>query len=366
MRILCVVGARPNFVKMAALYREMERRGGYEPMLVHTGQHFDENMSRVFFTELGLPEPDIDLEVAGGSRIGLTARIMERLETIIEERRPGLMIVVGDVNSTLAASLTAMQTGVPLAHVEAGLRSFDRTMPEELNRIVVDHIADLLFVTEQSGVDNLRREGIPEDRIHFVGNVMVDTLLANLEKAKRIDARGRLGLQGSEYAVATIHRPANSDDRDALADILGALVDISRDIPIVLPVHPRTRQRMEEFGLWDLIGKGTGMVVTEPLGYLDFMSAMSGAAVVFTDSGGIQEETTILGIPCITMRNNTERPVTIESGTNVLAGTHGEDIVRVYRNLAGRARPAAVRPPLWDGKASGRILDVLKRHFGHG
>ena len=364
MRILCVVGTRPNFVKMAALYREMRTRQGFEPTLVHTGQHYDANMSRIFFEELGLPEPDIDLDVAGGSVIRQTCNIMQRLDAVLEERLPDVMVVVGDVNSTLAASLTAMKTGVTLAHVEAGLRSGDRTMPEELNRIVVDHLSDMLFVTEQSGMDNLRREGIDDERIFFVGNVMVDTLMDNIEKAKKSDILHRIELSPNSYAIATIHRPANSDDRDALGEILGALCEISRDIPLLLPLHPRTRQRIEEFGLWTLIEEEKGFMVSDPLGYLDFLSVMAHARVVFTDSGGIQEETTILGVPCITMRNNTERPITIESGTNKLAGTHGADIIHAYRSLTTGNKKSYPHPPLWDGKAAGRILDILEKRIG--
>jgi len=361
MRILCIVGTRPNFVKMAALFREMNRREGWEPLLVHTGQHYDDNMSKVFFTDLGLPRPDVDLDVSGGSYVSQTCRIMQRIEEIIADYKPGLVIVVGDVNSTLAGSIAAMQTMVPLAHVEAGLRSFDRTMPEETNRVVIDHIADYLFVTEQSGIDNLRKEGISSDRIHFVGNVMVDTLLANLARAKSIDILSHFGLKSPVYGLATLHRPANSDTREALAGILGALAEISRDMPLVLPLHPRTKRCIGNFGIGDMIDNEPGLYVTEPFGYLEFLSAMANASVVLTDSGGIQEETTVLGVPCITMRNNTERPVTIEYGTNTLAGTRREDILRAYHNVIATPARILPHPPLWDGKAAERIMDVLER-----
>ncbi|MFC1694030.1 non-hydrolyzing UDP-N-acetylglucosamine 2-epimerase [Candidatus Latescibacterota bacterium] len=364
MRILCVVGTRPNFIKMAALYHEMKKRKSFEPVLVHTGQHYDANMSRVFFTELELPEPDIDLNVSGGSHTYQTSLIMERFESVVQDVTPDLMIVVGDVNSTLAASIVASQCGIPLAHVEAGLRSGDRGMPEEINRILVDHIADFLFVTEQSGIDNLQKEGISEDKIFFVGNVMVDTLLANREKAQDSDVLNRLGLSRGRYAVVTLHRPSNSDDRDALSEILYALCEISRELTVVLPIHPRTRKRMDEFGLLTAVESESGIILTEPLGYLDFLYCMSEARMVLTDSGGIQEETTILGVPCITVRNNTERPVTIESGTNTLAGTRGDDIISAYRSLPDVSRNQLPHPPLWDGKASERIIDVLERKAG--
>lgn len=364
-RYLVVVGTRPNFVKAAALFNEMSRRPQYEPYLVHTGQHYDDNMSRVFFTELGLPKPDVDLEVAGGSYISQTCRIMQSLEGIIADRKPDCIIVVGDVNSTLAASLAAKETGTPLVHVEAGLRSFDRTMPEEMNRIIVDHIADFLFATEQAGIDNLIREGIQPERIFFPGNVMVDTLLANLERAKLVDVPKRLGLPEGPYALATLHRPANSDNREALADILTTLCAISREITLLLPLHPRTAARIGDFGLKKMIDAEKGFVLTEPLGYLDFLSAMAGAKTVLTDSGGIQEETTILGVPCITMRNNTERPVTIEHGTNILAGTKGSGILTAFRTVMSTTVREFHTPPLWDGKAAGRILDVLEEKIGN-
>ncbi len=364
MRILCVVGTRPNFIKMAALYREMGRHSGCEPVLVHTGQHYEEKMSEVFFKELGLPEPDINLNVSGGSLTWQTSQTMLRLEPVVVDVSPALVIVVGDVNSTLAASVVAAQLNIPLAHVEAGLRSRDRTMPEENNRIVVDHLADFLFVTEQSGIDNLRSEGIPDEKIFFVGNVMVDTLLFNIEKAKQSDILDCLGLTKGRYALVTLHRPSNSDDRTALEEILTALCEISRDITVVLPVHPRTRKRIEDFGLGDMIENEPGFLVTNPLGYLDFLYAMMEAHVVLTDSGGIQEETTILGIPCITMRNNTERPITVQGGTNILAGTRGSDIISAYCSLPESSIRSLRHPPLWDGRASERILDILEQRIG--
>jgi len=274
------------------------------------------------------------------------------------------MIVVGDVNATLAAALTATQTNTPLVHVESGLRSFDRTMPEEKNRVMVDHISDFLFVTEQSGINNLMSEGIPDEKVFFVGNVMVDTLLSNIEKAKQSDVLSRLNLSKGELILSTIHRPANSDDKDALEGILNAIIEISRDRKVLLPIHPRTKLRMKEFDLWKKLECESEIMVTGPLGYLDFLAVMADAYAVLTDSGGIQEETTILGVPCVTMRNNTERPVTINQGTNVLAGTECQNIVSAYFSIEDRKEKTLARPPLWDGKAAGRILDTLEKHFG--
>ncbi|MBN1866417.1 UDP-N-acetylglucosamine 2-epimerase (non-hydrolyzing) [Candidatus Sumerlaeota bacterium] len=364
MRALCVVGTRPNFIKMAALYRGMCERPSMKPILVHTGQHYDPNMSDVFFAELDLPRPDIYLDVSGGSNTNQTARILERIEPVLLEAAPDLVVVVGDVNSTLAAGLAASQCGVPVAHVEAGLRSRDRTMPEEINRILVDRISDFLFVTERSGIENLKDEGIPDERVHFVGNVMIDTLMSHQDKAAGSDVLERLGLESRGYALVTLHRPANSDRQEALKDILLALREIGRELPVVLPIHPRTRNRIGEFGLLSLVEDEPGFRLVEPLGYIDFLAAMKEARVVLTDSGGIQEETTILGVPCLTMRNNTERPVTIECGTNTLVGTRGADIVRAFRALDFSENRAPQRPPLWDGQAAGRIIDILLGAFG--
>jgi len=363
MRILSVVGTRPNFVKAAALYREVKSRGRHETFLVHTGQHYDSNMSEVFFEELGLPEPDMYLDVSGGSNTSQTSLIMQRFEPVLLEVRPDVVVVLGDVNSTLAASLVAVQCDFPLAHVEAGLRSGDRTMPEEINRIVVDHISDFLFVTERSGVDNLRREGVPDGRVFLVGNVMVDTLTENMEKAGKSDVLNRLELRAGEYVLATIHRASTADDEDALREILGALVEIAHGTTVVFPVHPRTRKRIGEFGLASLLEKEPNLLATAPLGYLDFLFAMSRARAVLTDSGGIQSETTILGVPCVTMRENTELRATLENGTNTLAGTRREDILRAFESSVEVPPRSFERPPLWDGKAAGRILDVLERFF---
>jgi UDP-N-acetylglucosamine 2-epimerase (non-hydrolysing) len=355
MRIIAVAGARPNFMKIAPLMWEIARRKDIDAYLVHTGQHYDERMSKLFFEELKIPRPDIDLGVGSGSHAAQTADVMKRFEPVVIEQQPDAVVVVGDVNSTIACALTAVKLGVPVAHVEAGLRSFDRTMPEEINRILTDAISRWLFVTEPSGVDNLRREGIPDDRIDLVGNVMIDTLLACRELSRRSPIREDLHLAGRPFGVLTLHRPANVDDPGVLAGILTAIGRLQRELPIIFPVHPRTRKVLGSHDLAAL----PGLILTEPLGYVDFMKLLSEARLVLTDSGGIQEETTVLGIPCLTLRNNTERPITIEQGTNTLVGLNPERILAAaLRALAQPPRTARV-PDLWDGRAAARIVDVL-------
>ena len=355
MNITCVVGARPNFIKMAALVQELRRRPRFSSRLLHTGQHFSPDMSASFFQELDLPEPDANLGAGGGSQTQQTAQIMLALEREFDAHRPGLLLVVGDVNSTLAAALVGAKLEIPIAHVEAGLRSFDRRMPEEINRVVTDVLSDYLFVTEPSGIENLRAEGIPEQRIHFVGNVMIDTLLRFRSKAKNSDVLERLGLEQAAYTVVTLHRPSNVDDRARLSGMLGMLAELSRKLPVVFPVHPRTRQQIPSERL-----RETRIVFTPPLSYLDFLRLMSEARLVLTDSGGIQEETTILQVPCLTLRENTERPITIERGTNRLVGTDPARILPIaLEALETKPEPGRI-PELWDGKAAARILDVLE------
>jgi UDP-N-acetylglucosamine 2-epimerase (non-hydrolysing) len=355
MRLIAVAGARPNFMKVAPLMWEIGRRSDIEAYLVHTGQHYDERMSRLFFEELAIPRPDVDLEVGSASHAIQTAEVMKRFERVVLEQRPDAVVVVGDVNSTIACALTAVKLGVPVAHVEAGLRSFDRTMPEEINRILTDAISRWLFVTEPSGVENLRREGVPKDRVFLVGNVMIDTLLACRDLSARSTILDDLHLSGRVFAVLTLHRPANVDDPAVLAEILAAIGRIQRELPIVFPVHPRTRKALED----QRLGAMPGLILTEPLGYLDFMKLLAEARLVLTDSGGIQEETTVLGVPCLTLRNNTERPITIEQGTNHLVGLDPERIVAEARRvLSGPPKPGQV-PDLWDGRAAARIVDVL-------
>jgi UDP-N-acetylglucosamine 2-epimerase (non-hydrolysing) len=354
MTLICnVVGARPNFMKMAPVIAEIRRRG-LKQITVHTGQHYDAQMSDIFFESLGMPEPDFCLGVGSGTHAAQTARIMETFEKVCIETQPGLVIVAGDVNSTLACALVATKLSIPVAHVEAGLRSFDRSMPEEINRVLTDHLASLLFTTERSGKENLLREGIPQDRIHFVGNSMIDSLRLHLEQALADTPWLRFSLEPHRYGLVTLHRPANVDDVNAFAEIASALSEISRDLPLLFPVHPRTRQRLDEFGI-DL-GK---VKLVAPLGYTEFLGLMARASLVLTDSGGIQEETTVLGVPCITIRPNTERPITIELGMNRLAGVRKSDVVDAAREaLYGKRN--GVLPPLWDGKAATRIVDLVE------
>ncbi len=356
LRVVHVVGARPNFMKIAPLMRAFGAVPALESILLHTGQHYDERMSRTFFDELGIPEPDVNLEVAGGSHAVQTARILERFEAFLLERTPGLVVVVGDVNSTAACSLAAAKLSIPVAHVEAGLRSFDRTMPEEINRVVTDALSELLFVSEPSGVENLAREGIAGDRVHLVGNVMIDTLLQHRERAAASTVLADLRLRERGYAVLTLHRPANVDEPERLVAILGPILEVAETMPVVFPVHPRTRATIEGAGL----KLPNGLRLVEPMGYLDFLRVMSDARLALTDSGGVQEETTVLGVPCVTLRDNTERPVTITHGTNRLGGTSPETI----RAAIGEALAAPPRhgvPPLWDGRAAERIAEVVRR-----
>lgn len=361
MRILNIVGARPNLIKIAPLVEEMNRSPEIEPVLLHTGQHYDDNLSRVFFDELGIPEPDIYLGVGSGSHAEQTARIMLAFEPVLREQQPDLVLVVGDVNSTLACTLTAVKMHIPVAHVEAGLRSFDRTMPEEINRIVTDGLAEWLFTTERSAGENLLREGRPGDKIHFVGNVMIDTLLRHRERALRTPALERFDVAPGEYVLVTLHRPRNVDDGANLAAIVDALGQVRERLPMVFPVHPRTRNRLKEFGLLGRATELLGAGLCEPLGYLEFLHLMARAQVVLTDSGGIQEETTILGAPCLTLRPATERPVTVAVGTNRIIGSAPERIVpEIERILAGDV-PRGTAPELWDGKAAERIIAVLAK-----
>lgn len=353
-KILCVVGARPNFIKIAPIMEEIRRRPQLNGKLVHTGQHFSAEMSDLFFSELGIPEPDINLGIGGGSHTRQTAEIMLKLEPVLSSDSPDLVLVVGDVNSTMATALVAAKLGIPIAHVEAGLRSFDRTMPEEINRLVTDALSDYLFATEPAGVQNLLREGIPENRIFLVGNVMIDTLLRFRAQAAKSDVLERLHLKPGTFGVVTLHRPSNVDNPQRLSSLLQALATLSCRLPLVFPVHPRTRQRMDNLGI-----PGGGFIFAPPLGYLDFIHLMSQARIVFTDSGGIQEETTILQVPCLTLRENTERPITIEQGTNRLAGVDPENILRLAEEILASSPSVGRIPELWDGKASGRIIDIL-------
>jgi UDP-N-acetylglucosamine 2-epimerase (non-hydrolysing) len=355
MRILYVVGTRPNFVKTAPVIAALrDRLPDGRHVIVHTGQHYDRAMSEVFFEELGVPAPDHLLEVGSGSHAQQTARTMERLEPVLERERPDLVIVPGDVNSTLAAALTAVKLGIPVAHVESGLRSFDMTMPEEVNRIVADRFASHLFLHSEEAIVNLRAEGIPDERMHFVGNTMIDTLVALEDRFRAAATAPRLGLEPGAYALVTLHRPALVDG-PLLAETVTQLARLASEMPVVFPVHPRTRKMME--GLDG--GDAPGLLLSEPLGYLDFLSLLADAGAVLTDSGGIQEETTYLGIPCFTLRANTERPVTVRAGTNTLLGLDPAAIATIPAQLAATPAERPDPPPLWDGKAAERIADVL-------
>jgi len=359
MRIVSVAGARPNFMKIAPLMAAFARQARFEPILVHTGQHYDERMSDLFFRQLGIPEPDINLEVGSASHAVQTAEIMKAFEPVVLERKPDVVLVVGDVNSTVACGVVAVKLGVKLAHVEAGLRSFDRTMPEEINRLLTDAISDLLFCTEQSGVDNLRAEGVPDEKVHLVGNVMIDTLLANKAKADASTILEELGIGDGGHAALTLHRPSNVDDPAVLGRLLDAIEVIQRQMPVIFPIHPRTRARLSESALGGRVEAMADLRLIDPIGYLDFLRLMSSARLVLTDSGGIQEETTILKVPCLTLRENTERPITCELGSNRLVGTQTEAILAAYRDVVEGRLPAGRTPPLWDGHAAERIAEVL-------
>lgn len=360
IRMVAVAGARPNFMKIAPLMRELHARQGFQTTLVHTGQHYDAAMSESFFRDLGIPRPDVNLEVGSGRHGQQTAQVLERIEPVLIEQDPDALLVVGDVNSTLAATLAAVKLGVPVAHVEAGLRSFDREMPEEINRILTDAVSHWLFTTERAAAANLEREGIPSDRVHFVGNVMIDTLLTNLERARALPITNGLDLSPGGYALLTLHRPSNVDDPQRLRQLFQVLEEIHREIPIVFPVHPRTAAAIRE----GLGGDEPDLHLMPPLGYLDFLRLMADAKLVLTDSGGIQEETTALGVTCLTLRDSTERPITVEQGTNTIVGSDPATIRAEVRKVQeGKEKPGR-RPELWDGRAAARIIDVLEGDLG--
>jgi UDP-N-acetylglucosamine 2-epimerase (non-hydrolysing) len=362
MKIANIVGARPNLVKIAPLLREMQKHPEIQPLLIHTGQHYDEKLSDVFFRQMAIPKPDVNLEVGSGSHAWQTAEILKKMELVLLEQKPDLALVVGDVNSTIATALAAAKLGIEIVHVEAGLRSFDRAMPEEINRILTDALADYLFVTEKDAIENLVREGRPRERIYFVGNVMIDALRQFLPIAQKstigqelslIDGKGYL-----PFAVLTLHRPSNVDSPETLLKLLGAIEQVAHELPVIFPVHPRTHQRLKDVGR----GEHPGLRLIAPVGYLDFLCLLSHARLVLTDSGGIQEETTALGVPCLTLRENTERPITVTQGTNQIVGQDPARILAGAREiLAGRTKTGCV-PELWDGRAAERIVQVLLRH----
>jgi UDP-N-acetylglucosamine 2-epimerase (non-hydrolysing) len=365
-KIYLVAGARPNFMKIAPIVRALKEHGGLAFKIIHTGQHYDFEMNDVFFEELGLPEPDVFMGAGGGSHSQQTARIIVAFEELCQADRPDAVVVVGDVNSTLACTIAAKKLGILVAHVEAGLRSGDMTMPEEINRLVTDSISDLFFVTEPSAVANLKREGKEDTAVHYVGHVMIDNLLYQAQKLASIDTSvfptstlKRLHLNGGRYGVITLHRPSNVDCAEMMPRIAQALRDISIELPLIFPVHPRTRSSLEKFDI-DL---GPRVTLIGPQPYMAFLDLWKDATVVLTDSGGLQEETTALGVPCITIRENTERPVTVEQGSNILAGTDPERITAEVRKILGGGGKQGRRPHLWDGRAAQRIVDVLAREL---
>jgi len=359
LKVFNIVGARPNLVKIAPLMREMGKHASIQPILVHTGQHYDEKLSDVFFRQMGIPTPDFNLEIGSGSHASQTAEILKRIEPLMINEKPDLVLVVGDVNSTIAASLAAVKLGISVAHVEAGLRSFDRTMPEEINRILTDALADYLFVTEEDAIGNLIKEGRPRERIYLVGNVMIDALREFLPLAQESSIGNELGLLNGNgvlpFAVLTLHRPSNVDSIQTLEKLLSAIDALAEELPVIFPVHPRTQDRLKE----TRTKHHPHLRFIPPVGYLDFLCLLDRARLVLTDSGGIQEETTALGVPCLTLRENTERPITLTEGTNQLVGQDTKKIVNAAREvLAGKAKRGKV-PALWDGNAAERIVDIL-------
>ncbi|MCQ3930999.1 MAG: UDP-N-acetylglucosamine 2-epimerase (non-hydrolyzing) [Chloroflexi bacterium] len=353
LHILHVVGARPNFMKVAPVIKALTETGKFRQTLIHTGQHYNENMSDIFFAQLGIPAPDINLAVGSGSHAIQTAQIMTRFEEVVNSRQPDRVLVYGDVNSTVATALVCAKLFIPVDHVEAGLRSRDRTMPEEINRLVTDQLASLLFTPSQDGDENLLREGVEAKRIHFVGNVMIDTLVNMLPNLDSL----RLYNRPLKYALVTLHRPSNVDDLITLTNIMHALTDISRAIPVIFPMHPRTRKRLDDFNI--VFPKGNRFQVWEPIGYLEFLALQKDATLVITDSGGIQEETSYMQVPCLTLRENTERPVTVTYGTNILVGKNTKHLLEEVHKILNKEGKTGVIPPLWDGKASERIAKIL-------
>jgi len=363
-KVLHIVGARPNFMKVAPIHRAISERGALQQCLVHTGQHYDVKMSDVFFTDLGMPAPDIHLGIGSGSHAEQTAKVMIELEKVFLAQKPDLVSVVGDVNSTLAAALVAVKMHIPIAHVEAGLRTFDNRMPEEVNRILTDRISDLLLTPSADADANLIREGLEPSRIRLVGNVMIDSLLGAREQALKLSTLKDLGLSPRAYAVCTLHRASNVDDAKVLSGLLSALVHVAQRLPVVFPVHPRTRKRMTELGLSATLERTPGLRLVDPMGYLEFLALTSQARLVFTDSGGLQEETTVLGIPCLTVRENTERPITVDVGTNQVVGTDPARIQQAAdRIIDGQEKKGRV-PDYWDGRSGERIARVYEEFLG--
>lgn len=361
LKIISVVGARPNFMKVAPLHRAFTQSGKIDSFICHTGQHYDAQMSTIFFEQLELPKPHEYLGVQGGSHAQQTAAVMTRFEEVLEREKPEVVLVVGDVNSTLACSITAKKLHIPVVHVEAGLRSGDMRMPEEVNRIVTDSISDHLFVTEQSGLDHLHKAGVPKERVHFTGNVMIDSLVYYQKKAEKESILEELKLKTGQYILSTLHRPSNVDTRESLGNLMDIIKGLTSQKPVVLPLHPRTAHNLRKFDLYNDFVNIPRLIITEPQGYLPFLKLIKHAAALVTDSGGIQEETTFLGIPCITLRENTERPITITMGTNQMAVIAREPVLQA---LAQSQSKKGHIPPLWDGNAAQRICEKLLKIYG--
>lgn len=356
--VILVVGARPNFMKIAPLHAELRKRGR-EVLLLHTGQHYDDNMSKVFFDDLGMPKPDIYLGIGSGTHAQQTAKVMIEFEQICFDRTPSMVVVVGDVNSTVACSIVCAKLLIPCAHVEAGLRSFDRTMPEEVNRLLTDAVADFLLTPSPDGDENLRKEGVSEEKIIRVGNIMIDSLFNNLERAKSSTIHSELNLEKGAYGILTLHRPSNVDDKAALTGIVEALETIGARVPLVFPQHPRTANNIVKFGLEERVAAIPNIVLTGPAGYLDFVALMAHSTIILTDSGGLQEESTALGIPCLTLRENTERPITVTEGTNTIVGSDPHAILEAALETLNNGGKTGRVPDLWDGKTAERIADVI-------
>ena len=365
-KILLIVGARPNFIKVAPLFKEFKKYKTIKPILVHTGQHYDFEMSKVFFQELKIPKSDYNLRVGSGSHTWQTAKIMEKLEPILLKEKPDLVIVFGDVNSTLAGALTAVKHNIKIAHVEAGLRSFDKTMPEEINRCLTDHISDYLFTTEPKAIENLIREGITKKRIYYVGDLMIDTFLKHKQNILQSAILNKLKLKKKEYGVLTLHRPENVDNKKILGEILESLKEIQEAIKIVWPIHPRTKKMIKYFHYAFLIKDLKNLIITSPLGYLDMLNLMKQSKFIMTDSGGIQEETTFLKVPCLTLRKVTERPITVDVGTNIVVGVKKEKIVKVVKKILAEHIKKGKIPRFWDGKTAKRILKILNKKLKNG